>query len=94
MTVLWAGLICWLVTLIIVESELFRPVRERLTEIHPKLAYLSGCHLCTGTWVGIGMALIISGPFGFFLLNGLLFKAVGHIALEIVAVFKKYTAEG
>lgn len=130
------GLVCWLTTLILVESELARPVREfvdrcadrtgprllvagqwvpddgdpttaafatlrrgpRLTHgLWRKLRYLVGCHLCTGTWVGLGLAwatstrLALTGAAG-LVLGGLLVKAVGHVVLEVTAVCRAVSA--
>lgn len=111
MTALYAGLVVWLVTLILVEGEIFRPVRELLSGYvpahwvdatprfkiseynrRPKLAYLVGCHLCTGTWVGLGVAFLIPGPLPHVVLNGLLYKAIGHVVLEVTALLKRAAA--
>lgn len=87
MEALYAGLVCWLVTMIVVESEMFRPVREmRLIEERPKLAYLVNCYLCAGTWIGIALGLLVPGPLGLFLLDGLLYKAAGHALLILQRV--------
>ena len=99
MLVVWAGLVNWIATTILVEGELFRPVRERVGGWvpptnpfsffgggywrRPKVAYLVQCHLCTGTWVGFVLALVVPGPFEFFVLDGLLYKAVGHLTLTV-----------
>ena len=93
-TVLFAGLVNWLATLIIVESFVFEPVRSWVRQGWPgsKLDYLMSCHLCMGTWAGLILALVVPGPFThptlFWFLNGLLYKAVGHIVLEITAILK------
>ena len=63
----------------------------------PKLAYLVGCHLCTGTWVGLAMAGFVAGPFtaavsfppAAFVLNGLLFKALGHSILHVANLLER-----
>lgn len=106
MNTLYAGLVVWLVTLIIVESELLRPVREwvagyvpatvinpRLSisefNTRPKLAYLLGCHLCTGVWVGLTVAVVVPGPLPYTVLNGLLYKAIGHGVLEITSFLRR-----
>lgn len=101
MTALYAGLVCWLVTTILVEGELLRPLREAaggwvppyellgMADLpgfwrRPKIAYLIQCHLCTGTWVGLLLGLVVPGPLSLRLLNGLLYKAVGHLVLVVV----------
>lgn len=110
MIVLYLGLVCWLVTTIVVESEITRPLRGYVSRklsiaadpfsLQPpwkvtawsRLSYLLGCHLCTGTWIGLLLALFIpGGPFVWFI-NGLLYKAVGHFVLEVVGVLKKVSA--
>lgn len=102
--VLYLGLVCWLATTVIVESVLFAPARvsvQRWAVRHGRprrggrrpswrdsLAYLVGCHLCTGIWVGLAIALVAGGPFDQPLvgwaLSGLTYKAIGHLVLEVV----------
>lgn len=123
-TVVALGLVNWLVTTILVESELFKPLRRwvraryefhrfgprraersawwdldldrnldrpfhaRRTALWHKVDYLVGCHLCAGTWIGIALAGIAGGPFAGvvgIILNGLLYKAIGHLTLETSA---------
>lgn len=51
-----------------------------------KVAQLITCHLCLGTWVGFIEAAVFGGPFhGWYAIiaNGLLFKAGGHLILEL-----------
>lgn len=112
------GLINWIATTIIVESEIFRPMREaiqfrrvhkfdlplemtdgqrmvisqyerRTSKLWEKAAYFVGCHMCTGTWVGLAEAVFIGSIFSGFVgivASGLLFKAIGHLTLELVAL--------
>lgn len=136
-TTIAGGLINWIATTILVESELTRPFREWLDRkrqqvIEPerevsritadnvvinrgwrcnggpcrdpknrygfrafwnKMAYVFGCHLCTGTWVGLVEAVILgpvigSGVVG-IILTGLLFKAVGHLILVVVNLLNR-----
>lgn len=109
------GLVNWLVTTILVESELTRPFRDWVADRHRraanrwtdslrrrhhraeavwfKLKYLAGCHLCTGTWVGLVMAALVPLHLGApgatgRVLAGLAFKAIGHFTLEIVGRLK------
>jgi hypothetical protein len=65
-------------------------------EVGGKIAYLPYCQLCTGVWVGLALAVAVPGPlagqpFG-VLLDGLLYKAVGHIVLELTALPQAATA--
>jgi hypothetical protein len=51
-----------------------------------KLAQLVTCHMCLGVWVGFAEALYFGGPFhgwAAIVANGLLFKAGGHLVLEL-----------
>jgi len=100
MTVLYGGLIVWLATLIIVESFIFQPLRDWLeSKVIPstnprrsttwyKLAYLSRCQLCMGTWVGWIVAAFIPGPLPLFWC-GLLYKAVAHCILEVTGLLRR-----
>lgn len=85
------GLVCWVATLIVVESELFRPLRDLVgrpadtTGLRHYAAYLVRCHLCAGTWIGLALGLVVTpvvgtGPLG-RLLTGLAIKAVAHLLL-------------
>jgi hypothetical protein len=59
---------------------------RRLGRIADKLSYLLHCHMCCGTWVGLIEAAVFGGPFhGFtgWVANGLLFKAIAHLVLEL-----------
>lgn len=101
MLVVALGIVCWLTTLIVVESELFREPREFCTNrkgrgfCSNKLAYLVGCHLCTGTWIGLLIAVLTPAirPFGpgvlGLVLVGLTYKAIGHITLEVTALLQR-----
>lgn len=94
------GIANWLATTILVEAEITRDYRdwinsryERTSEVfHPrkkwawyKLKYLVGCHLCTGIWVGLVMALfippVIGTPFVGFVFTALIIKGIGHLTL-------------
>lgn len=95
MDVLYLGLVTWLATLIIVEGKIFDTPRQWVVSYAPgKLSYLVTCHLCAGTWVGFALAAVAGGPFGGWaaiVLNGLLYKAIGHLVLEVVAVLKRWS---
>jgi hypothetical protein len=94
------GFVNWITCLIVVESELFREAREfcrskRGSWCGNKLAYLVGCHLCTGTWIGLAIAAALPSirPFGAgfigWLLAGLAYKAIGHVTLEVTALLQR-----
>lgn len=94
MRVIYCGLINWLATWIICEGKVFEDVREWLKKRfgeESKWAYLSTCHLCAGTWVGLGLSILLPGPLvartpiASWMLNGLLYKAVGHLILEMAS---------
>lgn len=126
MSAIYLGLVNWLVTLVLVESELTRPVRDffedrrnaadefavvtmgndDFTEAEQRTAqrrytawskarYFVSCHLCAGTWVGLLLASLVPGarPLGGgalgLVLAGFLFKAIGHITLEITALMQR-----
>lgn len=93
-TVIALGLVNWMATTILVESKLFRPLRQFVNNrrfgprkvLWDKLSYLVGCHLCTGTWVGLAQAAVFGSPWsGWYgwIAGGLLYKAVGHLVLEL-----------
>lgn len=51
-----------------------------------KLAQFVTCHMCTGVWVGLAEALYFGGPlhgWAAVVANALLYKAVGHLVLEL-----------
>lgn len=116
-TLVVLGLVNWFATLLVVESELVRPLRDWLdgrrrsaegwsveydcagnymhgTITCPwrcrawgKIGYLFHCHMCAGTWVGLAIAAVAGGPFtgwAALVLNGLAYKAVGHLTLAVV----------
>lgn len=110
MVTIYLGLVNWLVTILLVESEVCRPIRDWVNTRYAragglstwipnvkddgwrlvlwyKAKYFVACQLCTGTWVGLGLALVTpwNKPLGHgvigVLLAGLLYKAIGHIIL-------------
>lgn len=56
-----------------------------------KLAYFVKCPLCVGVWIGFAQAGIMPGPvhlsgwmaWADWIVNGLLYKAVGHLFFQI-----------
>ena len=95
MTLLVLGLAAWIATTVIVESEIFRDVREAIDRLHDrknnwftyKLRYLSGCHLCAGIWVAAIIAFFVT-PFassGFvgWGITALAIKGAAHLFLVI-----------
>jgi len=72
----------------------------RLKKRHPrtgeKLCYFLKCALCVGVWIGFVEALVFDGPlhsqltwigWAAFVANGLLYKGVGHLLLQVNAWF-------
>jgi hypothetical protein len=95
-TVVLLGLVNWIATTIVVESEFFRPLRDGIAQIGErrprhraaweKASYLVGCHLCTGTWIGLVQALVFGSPWAGvpgLVAGGLVYKALGHLTLEL-----------
>jgi hypothetical protein len=88
-TVLFASLVNWLITYILVEGSIFQTPRRWAKRHAPdKLAELATCQLCAGVWVGFGQGLLIRGPLGHFILDGLLYKAGGHLVLEVASLLR------
>lgn len=46
------------ITVIVTESLLFEPLRKYVRSRSHYLGELVGCHLCFGTWVGLGLSLV------------------------------------
>lgn len=94
MTYVWLGLACWVATLIVTDSELFRPVRGYARR-WPMVAYLLECPLCTGTWVALAMAAfvapVVDYPVVGWALTGLTIKAIAHITLVLQRVGETLT---
>ena len=94
---LMLGVANWFATTLVVESELFRPLRQWIgkhvpddpesfrDEVWFKLSYLVGCHMCAGTWVALVMALfvppLVAVPVVGYLLTALAIKGIGHLVL-------------
>lgn len=91
------GVANWFATTLIVESELFRPVRDWVGNRYEdaagtktygawgKLHYLVSCHMCAGTWVALAMALftpaVVNVPVVGWVLTALVIKGIGHLVL-------------
>ncbi|RJQ55647.1 MAG: hypothetical protein C4521_01910 [Actinobacteria bacterium] len=109
--VILVGIVNWWLTTLFVDSLFFEGWRrwvERHFGEHSKITYLIHCHMCLGTWVGLGLAVFIPGPLLWevrigwhgvldyltlsWLLNGLLYKGVGHLFLEVAAAGKHLNA--
>ncbi len=61
-----------------------------------KLRYLTGCHLCTGTWVGLAMGAFVSSaivnvPVVGWLLSALVIKGIGHFILVLHKAGESWT---
>lgn len=103
------GLVNWWVTVLVVDSEFFRPLREVFFNAYTnaerkwsiafwdKLCYLVKCHMCTGTWVGFLLAAFAPAVFGpgwiGFILVALLIKAIGHLVLTAWHLLEAVTKE-
>lgn len=73
-----------------------RRVHKRHPRIGHKITYFTGCCLCVGVWVGFIEALVFGGPlqihagwlaWASFIANGLAYKAVGHLLLQVNGSF-------
>ncbi len=51
------------ITVIVTESLLFGPLRERIARRSRYLGELVSCFLCFGTWTGLALALLGGGPY-------------------------------
>ena len=49
---------CHQITFIVVESWLFKGLRDRAAARNEHLGKLVSCHLCFGTWVGLALAAL------------------------------------
>lgn len=78
MTLVYGALVVFLVTIIVTESYLFRPVRHLAHQISPHLGVLFSCNLCFGTWVGLAVGWFLAGPMPWWA-DGLAFQGLAHI---------------
>jgi|GEM_PF-3713904 len=79
--------------------ELFDKLGKRVEKRHPrvgrKISDFFKCALCVGVWIGFIQAGLFGGPlrleggwaWATFIANGLLYKAVGHLLLQVNAWF-------
>lgn len=94
-TFILLGFAAWIATSVIVESEIFRDLREACDKCHSrwnnwftyKLRYLIYCHMCTGIWVSAIIAIFVppfisSGIVGWGL-TALAIKGIAHLLLVI-----------
>lgn len=107
--ILLLGLVNWFGTLLVVESEFFRPLRDwtgtRAKNAERKLGrlfwrkvdFMINCHMCAGTWVGFALAAFAPPIFGAgvipFLIVALLIKAIGHLTLVVHKVGEAYATD-
>lgn len=85
-SVILAGFVNWLATLVITEGKIFEPVRNFAASKGEYVRYLASCYLCAGVWVGIIEAVFFAvmrqpqpwSPWVLLLANALAYKAVGH----------------
>lgn len=91
------GLLNFIGTVIVCDSEIFVPVR-RLADRWHYTRYLVGCYLCTGVWVGFAEAACFGGPLQSdiwpiaLIGNGLAFKAVGHLVCQANGYMHQHVA--
>lgn len=101
--VLMFGAVNWVATEIVVNSVIFKDIREkvgtwgnrvkvRYPRTGEKISYFLTCALCVGVWIGFIEAAVFGGPlhtdipwlsWSMFVANGLAYKAVGHLLLQI-----------
>jgi len=97
--ILGLGLVNWFGTVLVVESEFFRPLRDwigarydnaerRFTDwFWWKAGYMINCHMCAGTWVALALVPFAPALFGAgvlpYVVTGLLIKAIGHLILVV-----------
>jgi hypothetical protein len=70
-------------------------VKARYPRIGEKICYFLTCALCVGVWIGFMEALAFGGPlqplgwasWAAFIANGLAYKAIGHLLLQLNAWF-------
>ena len=70
-------------------------VEERHPRIGRKVSYFCKCALCVGIWIGFAEAIVLGGPlhpggiwaWSAFIVNGLIYKFVGHLLLQVNAAF-------
>lgn len=73
-------------------------MRRNLGATAQKMVYFVECHLCMGTWVGFVLASFMPVPVHIpawgatTIVNGLLFKAVGHMILEKTSTWRELSA--
>ncbi len=71
-------------------------IGRRFPQVGKKLCYFVKCALCVGVWIGFIEAFAFGGPlhphgiwaaWAAFIANGLLYKAPGHLLLQVNAWF-------
>jgi len=50
-------LLCWGITNVLVNSKLFKPLRDRLQPV-PFIGQMSHCTMCMGWWVGLAVSAL------------------------------------
>jgi hypothetical protein len=67
-------------------------IEPRCRPIGSKVRYFASCPMCVGAWIGFAEAAAFGGPlhphpsWASWIANGLLYKAVGHLILQVSAV--------
>lgn len=82
--VLVGALASLIVTVIVTESYIFRPVRSLAHRMHVHIGVLFSCFLCMGTWVGLGLGWLLEGPSDWWFVNGLAFHGLAYLLWTVV----------
>lgn len=106
-TLLLLGIACWFGTLLVVESEFFRPVRRWIDDretaaqrlltawFWSRAAYMINCQMCAGMWVGLALAPFAPMIFGpgilQFLVVAVMIKGIGHFFLVVHKYLEELT---
>jgi hypothetical protein len=79
------GLVNAQVTAIVVDSDLFEPVRDMAALALPApWCDLLTCHVCTGTWLGIFQAVLRGGPPRRFLSRAFAIACIGRLIRVLI----------
>lgn len=94
---------CHQITFIVVESWLFKGLRDWSAARNEHLGKLVSCHLCFGTWVGLILAALfrprVAQPSGYvrgpvraivgWAVDGFVISLVGRVMNEVIGTVRK-----
>lgn len=97
------GAACHQITFIVVESWLFKGMRDQAAARNEHLGKLLSCHLCFGTWVGLLLAALfrprVAPPSGYvqgpvravagWAVDGFVIALVGRVMNEVIGTVRK-----